>query len=142
MKLWTSTSATYLKTMMNNDNNNPHGAIVYDYTDENGKLLYQKLRSDTKDFRFRQPTDGDGWLYHLDGVNPVLYNLPDVIKKDVIYIVEGEKDADNVKKELGLTATTPPFGAGKWDDSFNKYLETLPRDRNYPSTLFDKLPKK
>ncbi|HRM13853.1 MAG TPA: hypothetical protein PLV47_13030, partial [Flavobacterium sp.] len=26
-------------------------------------------------------------------------------------------------------------------DSFNKYLETLPRDRNYPSTLFDKLPK-
>lgn len=109
--------------MMNNDNNNPHGAIVYDYTDENGKLLYQKLRSDTKDFRFRQPTDGDGWLYHLDGVNPVLYNLPDVIKKDVIYIVEGEKDADNVKKELGLTATTPPFGAGKWDDSFNKYFD-------------------
>lgn len=27
-------------------------------------------------------------------------------------------------------------------DSFNKYLETLPRDRNYPSTPFDKLPKK
>ena len=27
-------------------------------------------------------------------------------------------------------------------DSFNKYLETLPRDRNYPSTPFDKLPEK
>jgi len=27
-------------------------------------------------------------------------------------------------------------------DSFNKYLETLPRDRNYPSIPFDKLPKK
>ena len=26
-------------------------------------------------------------------------------------------------------------------DSFNKYLETLPRDRNYPSTPFDKLQK-
>ena len=128
--------------MMNIDNNNLQGVTVYDYADENGKLLYQKLRSETKEFRFRQPKDGGGWHYHLNGVSPVLYNLPDVIKNNVIYIVEGEKDADNVKKELGLIATTPPFGAGKWDDSFNKYLETLPRDRNYPSTPFDKLPKK
>jgi hypothetical protein len=40
----------------------------------------------------------------------------------VIYVVEGEKDADRLFSER-LIATTNPFGAGKWEDSFSDYLK-------------------
>ena len=43
-------------------------------------------------------------------------------KGEVIRIVEGEKDADNLVK-LGLCATTPPNGAGKWLDIHTRALE-------------------
>jgi len=65
------------------------------------------------------------------GVRPVLYNLQGVInaveKKDTVYIVEGEKDADNLIK-LGLTATTTFDGASKSRDCQKwrkEYTETL-----------------
>jgi len=64
-------------------------------------------------------------------VKPVLYNLPGVIKgvngKETIYIVEGEKDADNLIKH-GLTATTNFDGASKsvdkqkWRKEYNEYF--------------------
>jgi hypothetical protein len=38
-----------------------------------------------------------------------------------IYIVEGEKDVENLQS-LGLTATTNPGGAGKWRTEYNEYL--------------------
>jgi putative DNA primase/helicase len=53
----------------------------------------------------------------------VLYRLPELIAAgpdEWVFIVEGEKDADNLAA-LGLVATTCPMGAGKWyklsDDS-------------------------
>ena len=49
----------------------------------------------------------------LDGVRPVLYSLPELLKTDVVYIVEGEKDVNNLRR-TGLTATCNPGGAGKW----------------------------
>jgi hypothetical protein len=40
---------------------------IYDYTDENGKLLYQVVRYQSpKDFKFRRPDGNGGWIYHLD----------------------------------------------------------------------------
>ena len=45
-----------------------------------------------------------------------------MIKADTVYIVEGEKDADNLSK-LGLVATTCPMGAGKWRNEYNQYLK-------------------
>jgi len=70
-------------------------------------------------------------LLHPDGKwagkkNPLreryLFRLPAVIAADDVFLVEGEKDVQTIER-LGLTATTAPGGAGKWDDSFNEYLK-------------------
>jgi hypothetical protein len=93
----------------------------YDYTDEEGNLLFQKLRyvdsAGKKTFRQRKPDGRGGWEYSLGDTPKVLYNLPTVIKGVregyPIWIVEGEKDADTLT-EMGIIATTMPGGAGKW----------------------------
>ena len=105
---------------------------TYDYRDENGKLLFQKQRFvdqwGKKTFRQRRPDPANSgkYLYTLDDTPKVLYRLPEVIEAkrtgDLIWLVEGEKDADNMVK-LGFCATTPPNGAGKWLDIHTKALE-------------------
>ncbi len=111
---------------------------IYDYTNETGNLLYQVIRyrlaSGKKDFRQRRPDGQGGWIYDLEGVSRVLYKLPELaadMAKHVL-IVEGEKDADRLNRELEGTsieiiATTSAQGAndtGRW----GSYAETL-RDR-------------
>jgi len=59
----------------------------------------------------------------MKGVNPVPYHLPEVMQAiEPVLIVEGEKDVDNLRR-IGFTATTSPMGAGKWRESYNKYLK-------------------
>jgi len=99
----------------------------YDYTDANGKLLYQVVRFKPKTFRQRRLDRSTGdWVYNLDGITPVLYRLPELApaieQGKLIVIPEGEKDSNNVTKHLGFMATTSPMGAGKWRD---KYADTL-----------------
>lgn len=92
---------------------------TYPYRDENGKLLFEAVRFDPKDFRQRKP-DGTGWSWKLNGVRRILYRLPELLKADAaqwVFVVEGEKDSDNLRA-IGLTATCNPMGAGKW-----KYVE-------------------
>jgi hypothetical protein len=96
-------------------------AKTYDYTDENGTLLFQCVRYHPKAFSQRRPDGKGGWIWNLEGVRRVLYRLPEVIKGQTVVIAEGEKDADNLTK-LGFTATTNPMGAGNWRD---EYSETL-----------------
>jgi hypothetical protein len=100
-------------------------AKAFDYLDEFGVLLYQSVRYEPKDFSQRRPDGNGGWIDNLDGVRRVLYRLPEVIAAveagKSIAIVEGEKDADNLR-ELGFVATTCPMGAGKWDLAYNEYL--------------------
>jgi hypothetical protein len=94
---------------------------TYDYTDAEGKLLFQVCRMEPKDFRQRRPDGKGGWIWKMEGVERVLYRLPEVVKADEVWIVEGEKDADNLA-ELGFTATTNAGGAGKWVDSYSEAL--------------------
>ena len=103
------------------------GRIVksYDYTDDTGKLLFQVVRLDPKDFRQRRP-DGNGeWIWNMHGIDRVLYRLPQVIEAvkagQVIYTPEGEKDCDALVA-IGLCATTNPGGAGKWQSSYTSTL--------------------
>ena len=94
---------------------------TYDYLDENGVLLFQVVRFEPKDFRPRRP---DG-RFTLEGVRRVLYRLPElrraVADGRIVYVCEGEKDADNVHK-LGFAATTNAGGANKWRDEYTVSL--------------------
>lgn len=94
---------------------------TYNYRDENGNLLFQSVRYEPKDFRQRRPDGHDGWLYTLNGVRRILYRLPEILKAETLYIVEGEKDVDRLWS-LGIPATTNPQGAGKWREEYNHSL--------------------
>jgi hypothetical protein len=100
----------------------PKGGIVatYDYTDADGKLLYQVVRYEPKDFRQRRPDGNGGWTWKLDE-RRVLYRWPELLKypDGTIFICEGEKDADRLAL-LGHCATT--VAAGKWTDECVKAL--------------------
>ena len=77
----------------------------YDYRSEGGKLLYQVVRYNPKDFR---PCRADG-KYTLKGVQRVPYLLENLLltikRGEKVFFVEGEKDADRGNKE-GLNCTT------------------------------------
>jgi hypothetical protein len=89
---------------------------TYDYHDESGRVLFQKVRTAAKRFWQRRPNGHDTWTNNLDGVRKVLYGLPRVIKAigndETIFCVEGEKDADNLCK-VGVSGTCSPDGAAK-----------------------------
>jgi hypothetical protein len=105
------------------DRYNKKIVATYDYKDEQGNVLYQVVRYNNKEFSQRQPGNNGGWIWNLQGINPVLYHLPELIQStNPVLIVEGEKDVENLEK-MGLTATTNPMGAGKWKISYNKYLK-------------------
>ena len=104
-------------------------AATYDYTDEGGTVLFQTARynlpDDRKTFRQRRPDGRGDWEWGLGDVRRVLYRLPAVIeaikRKETIYIVEGEKDAEALAA-LGLCATCNPMGAGKWNEEYTEAL--------------------
>ena len=85
---------------------------AYDYKDADGKLLYQVVRYEPKDFRHRQPDGKGGWIYK-GAERRVLYRLADLMKYPdaTVFVCEGEKDADRVAS-LGYCATT--VASGKW----------------------------
>lgn len=92
-------------------------SIEYSYTDENGDELFQCVRREPKGFHQRH-REGDVWVNNLQGIRRVLYHLPD-LTADIeagrtIYVVEGEKDVDNMRLN-GYAATCSPMGAGRWD---------------------------
>jgi hypothetical protein len=99
---------------------------TYDYVNENGALVFQSVRYQPKDFRQRRPDGSDEWIWNLQGVNRVLFNLPPVLSAvkagDTIVIVEGEKDVENLRK-IGITATTNAGGAGKWRQEYSHCLK-------------------
>ncbi|UCH00677.1 MAG: AAA family ATPase [Deltaproteobacteria bacterium] len=100
----------------------PHIVKTYDYVDAHDNLLFQVVRMDPKDFRQRRPDGKDGWIWNLNGIQRVLYRLPEVLKAKEVFIVEGEKDADTLV-DLELTATTCPMGAKKWRPEYNESLK-------------------
>jgi hypothetical protein len=95
---------------------------VYSYKDEKGRLRYQQVRFDPKDFRFRRPDGKGGWIWNLEGIEKILYRLPDVIPADTVYVPEGEKDVRTLKA-CGLIATCNPGGAGKWRQEYSRALK-------------------
>ncbi|HSL82886.1 MAG TPA: toprim domain-containing protein [Thermoanaerobaculia bacterium] len=102
------------------------GAQTYTYTDEEGRVLFQVVRkvNPTKFFQ-RRPDGKDGWINSLKDVRRVLYRLPEVLaavrENQPVYVVEGERDADNLA-HLGLVVTTNSGGPGRWRKDLSKSL--------------------
>ena len=65
-----------------------HIVCEYDYCDADGKLLFQVVRFEPKDFRQRQPDGQGGWTWNVRGVRLVPYRLPAILKAETIYVVE------------------------------------------------------
>ena len=102
---------------------------TYNYVDEQGKLLYQVVRYDPKDFRQRRPIGSDKWDWECSDrksrttLRLVPYRLPDLLAAGDrgVLVVEGEKDADRAAG-IGIIATTCAMGAGKWRPEYNEHF--------------------
>lgn len=111
----------------NGKRNEPTGTFVctYEYRDALGNEVLRKLRwKEPKDFRIERKLKNGNWVRGADGVQRVLYNLPEILaakEGQCIWQCEGEKDCDNLAK-LGFIATTNIDGAGKWMDGYNECL--------------------
>lgn len=59
----------------------------------------------------------------LNGQKAGLYNITELMlnQHDDVFIVEGEKDVDTLKKN-GILAVSPPNGAGFWKPLYNQYF--------------------
>lgn len=105
----------------------PDGKVdnVYVYTDKDNNPLYVNIRFFPKDFRQYSIID-EGEYYKLQFKGRieklVPYKFPKISKAindgKTIFIVEGEKDADNLEK-LGLTATSLKMK----DEQLSEYAE-------------------
>ncbi len=84
---------------------------------------FEVVRTRPKGFYQRKPDGKGGYINNLKGVTLSLYHqdkLREAIDNGApIFVVEGEKDTDNVRK-LGMAATCNPMGAGKWRDSYSE----------------------
>jgi putative DNA primase/helicase len=98
-------------------------ATTYDYTDEAGHQLYQVVRTQPKGFFQRRP-DGEGGWINKKSKRQVLYHLREVLDAPIVFVVEGEKDADTLR-DYGFVATTNAGGAeAPW---LSEFTETLAR---------------
>lgn len=143
-----------------NDNKSDNIETIYHYRNEKEEVLFEKVRFKGKKFAQRRFINGsiiwglDKGIYYetypgsntwsknkgkktnpkekeFQGLEPVIYNLPKVIKAinsgETVFLVEGEKDCESLIK-LGLTATCNFDGASKsnqkskWRKSYNKYF--------------------
>jgi len=99
---------------------------TYDYVDAAGNLLFQAVRFQPKDFKFRQPDGPDKWIWNLKGVEKMIFRLPEVqaavqFGGYPIFVCEGEKGVLNLETE-GLPATCSPGGANKWLKKYADYF--------------------
>lgn len=97
----------------------------YEYADESGKVLYRVIRKTDPETGVRKTFSQEqaNGTRSMDGVRRVLYRLPEILARpdEIVFNVEGEKDADNLAK-LGLLATTNVGGANAWKA---EYAESL-----------------
>lgn len=100
------------KFNLGNTRRNSEVIAEYPYHDEEGKELFRVVRFEAKDFKVKHRVN-NSWKWDKKGIREVLYNLPEVIKSETVWLVEGEKDVENLKK-LGIVATTNPFGVSHW----------------------------
>jgi 5S rRNA maturation endonuclease (ribonuclease M5) len=121
----------------------------YIYFDDQGNEILKKgkIRKSTgeKTF-FWEHKENDGWVKGMNNIVPPLYNQ-NALKtgQAAVFIVEGEKDVDTLKK-LGIIAVSSPHGAGngknKWLPEYSQKLKgfdvIILQDNDKPGKEFAK----
>ncbi|MEM6884065.1 MAG: toprim domain-containing protein [Verrucomicrobiota bacterium] len=119
---------------------------VWNYVLADGRLHHQTVKTRDKKFFQRRPAQeaeqcgnkqakrdkktGNWWLWTLQGITPVLYRVPELLKRsdEKLWICEGEKDAEALARSTssgqaaGFLTTTCPMGAGAWRDCYTRFL--------------------
>lgn len=97
---------------------------TYTYEDEKGNPVYyvdryERRKGTAREKTFVQRTND---AETIDGVERVLYNLPAVMRSERVFIVEGEKDVETLRK-MNIVATTNSGGGKYWHEKFNHYFQ-------------------
>ena len=105
------------------DGHKAQGKIVatYSYHDRDGNELYETVRFEPKDFRQRRKGQDGDYIWNVQGLKRLIYNLPNVLEAEYIFVTEGERDVESLR-EIGLTATCNTGGAGKWTAELAQYF--------------------
>lgn len=94
----------------------------YIYKDYSGKPVFKKVRRSDKSF-FWEHFDGGKWIKGRVGKSAPLYRQYECRDQKYLYLVEGEKDCDNLLVQK-LPAISPPDGAKtKWRDEYTEFFE-------------------
>lgn len=102
--------------------------IIYKYYDENGKLLFSKIRNQSSDgmksFCYVREENGIK-IPNLNGCRKILYRLRELLfgisNGFTIFLVEGEKDVETLLNH-SLIATTAS-GSLEWNQEFTQILK-------------------
>ena len=94
----------------------------YTYLDADRNPVIQVRRYYPKTFRQYRYDAKQGWIAGLNGAKKFLYHFPEIVKQDVVYVCEGEKDVDTLW-QWGIPATTNIGGALKWSDEYSNLLK-------------------
>ncbi len=98
---------------------------TFHYHDKEGNILYQKVRlNDSSEHKFTCRIKENGkWVARglKEEMKNIPYRLHKIKDEKVIYLCEGERDADCLV-DLGYQATTAPWGKGSWKNELTPYF--------------------
>lgn len=100
------------------------GAKFYVYKDLVGNILCRKVKLPSKKMWFERfdPSSSGQWIAGLAGATIPLYNLQSVLESQIIYLCEGEKDAETLIA-AGFCGTTNHAGATSWGPHLTEQLK-------------------
>lgn len=97
----------------------------YIYRDMNGNAVFKKIRRSDKSFYWLH-SEGSKWEKGTGSKTVPLYHSFECRKYKYLYLVEGEKDTDNMMLHE-LPAVSPPNGAGrgenKWRQEYTEFFK-------------------
>lgn len=101
-----------------------HSRIVkeYVYRTADGENYLKVCRTDPKGAFPQFHWDGARWRSGKPKGPKIPYRLPDILDRQTVFVVEGEKDADKLAA-LGFASTTASEGAGKWTADLNQWFK-------------------
>lgn len=112
------------KKMHNESNGHLDQSVNYSYFQEDKTVRYyvkRLVRNGSKSFLPYHFDESGKNITGLEGIERIPYNLPALLESEIVYLTEGEKDADTLIR-LNLPATTNVSGAKAWKESYNAYF--------------------